>query len=392
MGLILGAGFLGIGVLAHHLLPVVDEGGETVLSQMGKAVFGGDADLLRLPVRDLRHPDPGRQHRVRRLPAALVDHRPGRLPAPPARQPRRPARVLERHPRPVGHGRAADRRLPGRGQRADPALRGGRVHRVHAVPVRHDPPPPARAGARVEAGPRHQLRRLPRHRHRAGRRRGLEVHRGRLDPGGRDPDDRAGLPGHPPALRPRSTPRSRPEPGYKARRRTHTVVVLVGRVHKGVLESIAYARSLQPDRLVAVSVVSNAEEQERITTAWEDFDIPVELRTLYSPYRELQRPIVQVHRRARRGDRRRLRHRRPARVRARPLVGAGAAQPERPAAAGPAAGPAEHHRHVGAVPPRGAARSRWSDPPIDLSVGRVTPHGLAGRARCREPSLQELFP
>ena len=84
----------------------------------------------------------------------------------------------------------------------------------------------------------------------------------------------------------------RPEPGYKARRRTHTVLVLVGRVHKGVLESIAYARSLRPDRLIAVSVVSNAEEQERITTAWEDFDIPVELRTVYSPFRELQRPIV----------------------------------------------------------------------------------------------------
>ena len=63
-------------------------------------------------------------------------------------------------------------------------------------------------------------------------------------------------------------------------------------MHKGVLESIAYARSLRPDRLMAVSVVSNAEEQERITKAWRDFDIPVELRTVYSPFRELQRPIV----------------------------------------------------------------------------------------------------
>ncbi len=80
--------------------------------------------------------------------------------------------------------------------------------------------------------------------------------------------------------------------GYKARRRTHTVVVLVGRVHKGVLESLAYARSLNPDRLVAVSVVSNAEEQEAITASWEDHNIPVELRTVYSPYRELGRPIL----------------------------------------------------------------------------------------------------
>lgn len=82
------------------------------------------------------------------------------------------------------------------------------------------------------------------------------------------------------------------QPGYKARRRTHTVVVLVGRVTKGSMEAIAYARSLRPDRLLAVSVVATAEQQEAITAAWEDFAIPVELRTLYSPYRELSRPIL----------------------------------------------------------------------------------------------------
>ena len=92
--------------LASHLHPVFDEGGDTVLSQMGGAIFGsGTRPLLRPPVRHLRHPDPGGQHRVRRLPAAVVEHRPGRLPAPPARQPRRSAGVLERRADPVGHGR-----------------------------------------------------------------------------------------------------------------------------------------------------------------------------------------------------------------------------------------------------------------------------------------------
>jgi amino acid transporter len=80
--------------------------------------------------------------------------------------------------------------------------------------------------------------------------------------------------------------------GYKARRRTHTVVVLVGRVTKGSLEAIAYARSLRPDRLVAVTVVASAEQQEAITRQWEEHEIPVELRTLYSPFRELSRPIM----------------------------------------------------------------------------------------------------
>ncbi|WP_426570764.1 APC family permease [Aquihabitans sp. McL0605] len=81
-------------------------------------------------------------------------------------------------------------------------------------------------------------------------------------------------------------------PGEKVRRRTNTVVVLVGKVTKGSLTAIAYARSLNPDRLVAVTVVSSPEEQEHITQQWEDHQIPVELRALYSPYRELSRPIV----------------------------------------------------------------------------------------------------
>ena len=81
-------------------------------------------------------------------------------------------------------------------------------------------------------------------------------------------------------------------PGEKVRRRTNTVIVLVGKVTKGSLTAIAYARSLNPDRLVAVSVVANPEEQERITTQWEHHQIPVELQTLYSPYRELSRPVL----------------------------------------------------------------------------------------------------
>lgn len=81
-------------------------------------------------------------------------------------------------------------------------------------------------------------------------------------------------------------------PGEKVRRRTNTVVVLVGKVTKGSLTAIAYARSLNPDRLVAVTVVASPEDQERITQQWEDHQIPVELRVLYSPYRELTRPIL----------------------------------------------------------------------------------------------------
>ena len=79
---------------------------------------------------------------------------------------------------------------------------------------------------------------------------------------------------------------------YKPRRMNHTVVVLVGTVHRGVLEALAYAKSLHPDRLLAVTVVSDEEEQERIETAWRDRKIDIPLEIVHSPYRELTRPIL----------------------------------------------------------------------------------------------------
>jgi len=82
------------------------------------------------------------------------------------------------------------------------------------------------------------------------------------------------------------------EPGFRARRMNHTVIVLVGRVHRGVLDALAYARSLNPNHLLAVSVVTDEEEQEQIENQWREFDLDVELETVYSPYRELTRPIL----------------------------------------------------------------------------------------------------
>jgi amino acid transporter len=80
--------------------------------------------------------------------------------------------------------------------------------------------------------------------------------------------------------------------GWKPPRMNHTVVVLVGGVHRGVLEALAYAKSLAPNHLVAVTVVSDEEEQERIEQQWEAHEIPEALDIVYSPYRELSRPIL----------------------------------------------------------------------------------------------------
>ena len=83
------------------------------------------------------------------------------------------------------------------------------------------------------------------------------------------------------------------EPGYRAPRETHTMVVLVGGINKGVMHGLTYARSLNPDRLIAVSVAADAEEQKRLEKQWADFDIDMELEILFSPLRELTRPVME---------------------------------------------------------------------------------------------------
>src|SRR5262249_14873721 len=81
-------------------------------------------------------------------------------------------------------------------------------------------------------------------------------------------------------------------PDYRPRRMNHTVVVLVGGVHRGVLEGLAYAQSLSPNHLVAVSVVSDEEEPEKLAHLRAADRIGVPLEMSYSPYRELTRPIL----------------------------------------------------------------------------------------------------
>ena len=77
------------------------------------------------------------------------------------------------------------------------------------------------------------------------------------------------------------------------RPRRNTVVVLVGNVNGGVLQALSYAKSLNPNYLVAVRLVDSDEEAAEVNKVWLDagFDIPLE--TVYSPYRELRRPLLE---------------------------------------------------------------------------------------------------
>ncbi len=77
----------------------------------------------------------------------------------------------------------------------------------------------------------------------------------------------------------------RPEP------LNHTVVVLVGRVHKGVIKALNYARSLRPNHLVAVYVAFEDEDREAMEAQWEEFGFDVPLEIVHSPYRDLVEPV-----------------------------------------------------------------------------------------------------
>ena len=59
-----------------------------------------------------------------------------------------------------------------------------------------------------------------------------------------------------------------------------------------MLEALAYSKSLAPNHLIAVTIVSDDEEQERIEKGWAERGIDVPLEIVHSPYRELSRPVM----------------------------------------------------------------------------------------------------
>ncbi|MEZ5236877.1 MAG: hypothetical protein R2749_29910 [Acidimicrobiales bacterium] len=72
----------------------------------------------------------------------------------------------------------------------------------------------------------------------------------------------------------------------------HTIIVLVGSVHRGVLYALAYARSLRPERLIALHVAADDEDRQRIEQRWAEFGLQEPLETVLSPYRELTGAVL----------------------------------------------------------------------------------------------------
>ncbi|WP_242906423.1 APC family permease [Actinomadura terrae] len=69
-------------------------------------------------------------------------------------------------------------------------------------------------------------------------------------------------------------------------------IVLVSKIHKPTLRALAYARATRPSSLEAVTVAVDAEESQRLQAEWDALDIPVPLKILDSPYREITRPVL----------------------------------------------------------------------------------------------------
>ena len=83
--------------------------------------------------------------------------------------------------------------------------------------------------------------------------------------------------------------------------RVHALV-LVARIHKPTLRALAYARATRPTVLEAIMVNVDDDETRDLQVEWERREIPVSLKVLDSPYREITRPIVTYVRELRSGN------------------------------------------------------------------------------------------
>jgi amino acid transporter len=81
--------------------------------------------------------------------------------------------------------------------------------------------------------------------------------------------------------------------------RVHAIV-LVSKLHKPTLRAIAYARATRPSTLEAITVNVEPEETQALQDEWDRRDIPVALKVLDSPYREITSSVVDYVKSARR--------------------------------------------------------------------------------------------
>ncbi len=163
--------------------------------------------------------------------------------------------------------------------------------------------------------------------------------------------------------------------------RNHAIV-LVSTVHKPTLRAVAYARATRPDVLEALTVNVDDADTRRVVADWEARKLPVPLKVLESPYREITRPILAYVKRIRTDNPRDVVTVFIPEYVAGPLVGTGAPQPERPAAQGQAPLPEGRDGGQRAVAARVVGQGRGPAPPGGARVRAPRLRGAAtGRGR-----------
>ena len=80
--------------------------------------------------------------------------------------------------------------------------------------------------------------------------------------------------------------------------RNHAIV-LVSTLHLPTLRALSYARATRPDVLEAVTVNVDDAGTRCLVAEWEDREIPVPLKVVESPYREITKPVIDYVKRAR---------------------------------------------------------------------------------------------
>ncbi len=69
-------------------------------------------------------------------------------------------------------------------------------------------------------------------------------------------------------------------------------IVLVSKLHKPTMRAVYYARATRPSTLEAITVRVEVEETNTLIRDWQELGIPVPLKVLDSPFREITRPIL----------------------------------------------------------------------------------------------------
>ena len=73
--------------------------------------------------------------------------------------------------------------------------------------------------------------------------------------------------------------------------RVHAVV-LVSHLHRPTMRALSYARASRPSVLEAVTVGVDPDDVARLQAQWEAAELPVPLKVLDSPFREITRPVL----------------------------------------------------------------------------------------------------